>query len=427
MAQNDRTTGLVGNAGMKVPVRACATAAVTLSGEQTIDGVALVTDDRVLLTAQTSSVDNGIYVVDTGTWERAKDADGAYDFVKGSMIKVNSGTSNSGVWQCTTADPITVGTSALTFTLTSFIATITAYALTLLAAATAAATRILLGINSQALWCGTATGTANALVLTPAPAAESLAAGLTLVFKSGAAPNSAATTIAVSGLAATAAQSNGSAMVGAEIQASKWYRATYDGAAFQVERIGPALLLDHFAAKGDLVAGTADGAVGIKSAGADNTLLGYDSTQTTGLRTFTLAGTLSAAGGVLTGAVATQAEAESAASLVTAVTPGRQQYHPSAAKFWHRTTYAAGSPTLQASFNVSSLSDTGVGALTVNFTTAFSSANYASFATSELSASSSDAYDESFTHTTGSVVQRHFEGAALADPTSTQGVGFGDQ
>ena len=46
MAQDDRTTGLVGNAGCKVPCRAASTAALTLSGEQTVDGVpsSLTTD-----------------------------------------------------------------------------------------------------------------------------------------------------------------------------------------------------------------------------------------------------------------------------------------------------------------------------------------------------------------------------------------------
>ncbi len=116
MAQNDRTTGLVGNAGMKVPVRAATTANITLSGEQTIDGVAVVTGDRVLVKNQTTASENGIYVADTGTWTRAKDFNGVYDIVRGSIVHVNEGTSNAGsFWEVSTADPITIGTTSLTF------------------------------------------------------------------------------------------------------------------------------------------------------------------------------------------------------------------------------------------------------------------------------------------------------------------------
>lgn len=116
MAQEDRTTGLVGYSGVKVPVRVATTAAITLSGEQTIDGIACVTDDRVLVKNQASSVNNGIYVVDTGTWSRSADCDGSYDLVSGSLVAVVSGSTNAAtMWQLTTTGTITIGTSALTW------------------------------------------------------------------------------------------------------------------------------------------------------------------------------------------------------------------------------------------------------------------------------------------------------------------------
>ena len=122
MAQVDRTTGLRGNVGMKIPVRAASTAALTLSGEQTVDGIALVTGDRVLVKNQASSVDNGIYVVDTGAWSRSKDFNGAFDIVRGSMIRVNEGSANAGgIFVITSADTITIGTTALTFSRTDAI------------------------------------------------------------------------------------------------------------------------------------------------------------------------------------------------------------------------------------------------------------------------------------------------------------------
>lgn len=116
MAQTDRTTGLKGNVGMKIPVRAASTANLTLSGEQTVDGVALVTGDRILVKDQTTASENGIYVVDTGSWSRSKDFNGAFDAVKGTIIHVNEGTSNVGsFWELTTTDGFTIGTTSLTF------------------------------------------------------------------------------------------------------------------------------------------------------------------------------------------------------------------------------------------------------------------------------------------------------------------------
>lgn len=113
--QNDRLLGLVGNLGIKVPCRAASTGVLTLSGEQTIDGVACVTGDRVLVKNQASGVDNGIYVVDTGTWDRAIDCDGTYDLVTGSLIKVNFGTAAQGFWYCSTTGTIVVGTTSIAF------------------------------------------------------------------------------------------------------------------------------------------------------------------------------------------------------------------------------------------------------------------------------------------------------------------------
>lgn len=124
MSQEDRLTGLVGYSGMKVPVIAATTAAITLSGEQTIDGIACVTDDRVLVKDQASAVNNGIYVVDTGSWSRAPDADGPFDFVFGTLIPVASGSVNGGaVFRLTTTGEITPGTSSLSFSTMGLLAT----------------------------------------------------------------------------------------------------------------------------------------------------------------------------------------------------------------------------------------------------------------------------------------------------------------
>jgi len=73
---------------------------------------------------------------------------------------------------------------------------------------------------------------------------------------------------------------------------------------------------------------------------------------------------------------ATQSDQETGTSVTTFVSPGRQQFHPSASKAWV-VFQGTGTVTILASYNVTSITDNGVGDYTINFTTSFSSANYA--------------------------------------------------
>lgn len=103
---SDRRQGLNSSAAIKVPCRVAATGNIVLSGLQTIDGVALASGDRVLLTAQTDTTKNGIWIADTGNWSRDLDFDGAYDVVKGTLIRVTDGGVNAEtLWEITTANP----------------------------------------------------------------------------------------------------------------------------------------------------------------------------------------------------------------------------------------------------------------------------------------------------------------------------------
>ena len=71
---------------------------------------------------------------------------------------------------------------------------------------------------------------------------------------------------------------------------------------------------------------------------------------------------------------ATQAEMEAASSTTVAASPGRTQYHPGVAKAYAYWTPA--DSTIDRGYNMSSITDNGVGDFTLNFTTAFSDALY---------------------------------------------------
>lgn len=94
---------------------AATTANITLSGTQTIDGVALIAGDRCLVKDQTLSQDNGIYVVAAGAWTRATDMDnwlevpGAFTFIEQGTLYADTG------WVCTSNAGGTLGTTPITW------------------------------------------------------------------------------------------------------------------------------------------------------------------------------------------------------------------------------------------------------------------------------------------------------------------------
>ncbi len=113
----DRFNGLVASLAIKAPCDAVAISNITLSGAQTVNGVAVVTGNRVLVTAQTDPVENGIYVVDSSDWERAADFDGNRDIVKGTTVTVATETAGRDpYYQVSTDNPITIGVTAINFT-----------------------------------------------------------------------------------------------------------------------------------------------------------------------------------------------------------------------------------------------------------------------------------------------------------------------
>ena len=100
---------------VKTAVRAATTANITLSGTQTIDGVALIAGDRILVKNQTTNTQNGVYDVASGAWSRSSDSDAGTELVN-AFYFVQSGTTLQATgWVQSTPGPITPGTTGLVF------------------------------------------------------------------------------------------------------------------------------------------------------------------------------------------------------------------------------------------------------------------------------------------------------------------------
>lgn len=101
---------------VKQSVRAATSGNITLSGTQTVDGVSLIATNRVLVKSQTDPSENGIWTVAAGSWSRAIDADSDAEVTSGLFTFVEEGTDNGNSgFVLTTDNPITVGTTGLTF------------------------------------------------------------------------------------------------------------------------------------------------------------------------------------------------------------------------------------------------------------------------------------------------------------------------
>ena len=105
----------------KAPVRAATTANGTLAtafaNGQSIDGVTLATNDRILIKNQTTASENGIYTVNaSGAPTRATDADTNGELAPGTATSVTEGTTNADKVLMIISDAaITIGTTAQTW------------------------------------------------------------------------------------------------------------------------------------------------------------------------------------------------------------------------------------------------------------------------------------------------------------------------
>ena len=138
------------------------------------------------------------------------------------------------------------------------------------------------------------------------------------------------------------------------------------------------------------------------------------------------------------GPIATQADMEAAASLTAVVVAGRQHFHPGHPKF---VCFTNGTATIAMqtppSYNVTSITDSGVGRLTVTIATDFSGVSWCCEATCEYTTTTLSVANIRHPHirnatlAAGTVeINIHDSAAitnALADAVSIHVVGWGDQ
>jgi len=101
----------------KTSVKAATTTNITLSGTQTIDGVSVVAGDRVLVKNQSTASANGIYIVASGAWSRATDADAWAELVSSAVFVEQGTTQADSAWTCTSDAGGTLGTTAVSWSI----------------------------------------------------------------------------------------------------------------------------------------------------------------------------------------------------------------------------------------------------------------------------------------------------------------------
>ena len=116
LATREWVTSELAKQDFKHSVVAATVGPVTLSGLQTVDGVALAAGARVLVKNQDAAKDNGIYVAATAAWARSTDADISAEVTPGMLVLVERGIVNAdSAWQLVTDSPITLGVTALAY------------------------------------------------------------------------------------------------------------------------------------------------------------------------------------------------------------------------------------------------------------------------------------------------------------------------
>lgn len=136
-------------------------------------------------------------------------------------------------------------------------------------------------------------------------------------------------------------------------------------------------------------------------------------------------------------AAATQAEMETGTSTTTYVSPGRQHFHPGHPKCFAEVEVSAGTPTLETAYNITSITDSATGRLTITIATDFSTdiwccpTGQQRASTALAVANDRKVCVENAGMTEGSVILECFDSTAvtmlLKDPEVWSMAGLGDQ
>ena len=129
------------------------------------------------------------------------------------------------------------------------------------------------------------------------------------------------------------------------------------------------------------------------------------------------------------GGNATQAQMEAATATNAIVSPGVAKYHPGVAKAWIAFN-GTGTIAIIASYNISSITDSGTGLYQINFSTAFSSATAYNMVTGTTDEGQTTAsmYRPVFgTKTASTMFLSNAAGGALVDSAFICAAFFGDQ
>lgn len=126
---DDALLGLKWKYSVRVATDAAGTLISSFENGDTVDGVVLATNDRILIKNQAAPAENGIYTVNpSGQPTRSTDADAWTELVSAAVF-VEEGTANADTaWTCTSNAGGTLGTTAVTFAKFSSSTAITATA-----------------------------------------------------------------------------------------------------------------------------------------------------------------------------------------------------------------------------------------------------------------------------------------------------------
>ena len=82
--------------GYYTPVKVASVSQLSLQDIESIDGVSLLSGDRVLVKDQHTNSDNGIYIASDGQWKRAKDMSKDSQIIVGCTVFVQQGFTHGG-------------------------------------------------------------------------------------------------------------------------------------------------------------------------------------------------------------------------------------------------------------------------------------------------------------------------------------------